>query len=156
MPERTNTLSCPVDFISINEYQVRLIALQVLVAAVVLAVWQPWPLAALLLVDFALRAFDQGKFSPLGWVARQGVRWLSLGHKPVDQAPKRFAARIGLVFSFAILLLIITNNLLLASIVAQHWPSSRGLNPLWDFVPDVMCIVGERKSSTVISKNIRL
>lgn len=56
----------------------------------------------ILVIDFALRSYNLGKWSPLlklaSWVA--GI--LKLKGKPVYVPAKRFAARVGLVFSILI------------------------------------------------------
>lgn len=98
-----NTLACPVDFVSINEYKVRLIALQVFACAVFTLVQPHWIVISLLVVDFLLRTFNAIKFSPFAAVATGITRVFTIGFKPVDQGPKRFAAGIGLTFSIAML-----------------------------------------------------
>jgi hypothetical protein len=88
---------CPVDFVPINENKVRLIALQVCVSASIFLISGFWPVLILLLIDFLTRSFDLQKLSLLGKNAALLIRVLSIGNKSVDQAPKRFAARIGLM-----------------------------------------------------------
>jgi Domain of unknown function (DUF4395) len=111
-------LQCPVDFIPINETQVRLTALQVFLLSLIF-IWIPSPLLTVLLaIDFGLRAFRRGKVSPLHIVSGQLIKQFSLPYKPIDQAPKRFAALVGLVFSLALLLLSLSGNLIIAQITA--------------------------------------
>ncbi len=50
-------------------------------------------------IDFIIRAFVKPKYSPLATLARGIVSGLNLPKKMVDNAPKVFAARIGVVFS---------------------------------------------------------
>ncbi|GAB4003796.1 DUF4395 domain-containing protein [Spirosoma migulaei] len=96
-------LECPVDGIQINETKVRLVAGFVLASglAYLLSDWLIIPLG--LVLDFGLRSFDLGKYSPFGTLAEGLVKTLHLPYKGTDQAPKRFAARIGLAFSLLIL-----------------------------------------------------
>jgi len=54
---------------------------------------------AVLAVDFMIRAFIKPKYSPLATLARGTVSGLNLPRKMVDNAPKVFAARIGVIFS---------------------------------------------------------
>jgi hypothetical protein len=88
-----------------NESKIRLTAFFVL--ALILAymgtgiVWLP----VFLVVDFALRGFNLGAYSPLANISGLLVRWLRMPIKPVYMPPKRFAARIGLAFSIAIVIL---------------------------------------------------
>jgi hypothetical protein len=63
-----------------------------------------WLIIAFLLVDFILRAFNLGKYSLLGFMSDAVIKQLSIKNKPVDRAPKRFAAGVGMVFTAGILL----------------------------------------------------
>lgn len=98
------TVSCPVDGVTVNENKVRLIALQVFILSIVIFILPHWSLIILLSVDFFLRSFDLNKFSPLAAISAGIVRLFSIGVKPINQGPKRFAARIGLIFSISILI----------------------------------------------------
>ncbi|GAB2833722.1 DUF4395 domain-containing protein [Ferruginibacter profundus] len=96
-------LECPVDFISINENKVRLTALHVFILAVIYLIIPTWIIPAFLTVDFFMRGFNFGKFSLLNLLSEKEVQLFSVKTKPIDQAPKRFAAKIGFIFSVAIL-----------------------------------------------------
>jgi hypothetical protein len=89
-----------------NEYRVRIVALFVFVASASFLLTGAWIIPALLSVDFALRSFGKGRYSPLNIAAGWIVSALSIGNKPIDQAPKLFAAQLG--FAFAVFLLIAT------------------------------------------------
>ena len=95
----------PLPAAHINEYKVRFIAFLVLLAVgtYLLTHWLIIPI--LLVVDFGLRSFDLGRFSPLARLSDGLVEAFNLGVKPVFYPPKRFAARIGLSFSLTILIL---------------------------------------------------
>lgn len=58
-------------------------------------------ITGILALDFIIRAFIKPKYSPLATLARGIVSGLKLPRKMVDNAPKVFAARIGVVFSAA-------------------------------------------------------
>lgn len=109
-------LHCPTDGVSVNENQVRLTAGFVLLTtlAYLFSGWLLFPLV--LLADFSLRAFNFGRFSPFfrlsGWL----VNRLNIGFIATDRAPKRFAARIGLVFALALVAFTLNQSWLLA------WP----------------------------------
>lgn len=91
-----NTLICPVDGVLINETKVRLVAGLVLLTALTygLTGWELLPL--LLTVDIGLRSFGLGPYSPFGNGAGWLVKTFRLPYKGTGQAPKRFAARVGL------------------------------------------------------------
>ena len=55
-----------------------------------------------LAIDFAIRAYLDPHYSPLAIVAKRIAKLLHLHRKPVDAAPKKFAAQIGLLFSIVI------------------------------------------------------
>lgn len=101
-------MPCPIAGYRIDENAARVVAVAVL-SLVSLAVWSGGPLAAglfaFLVLDFATRALSRPRWSPLGRAA--GALLKAVGRKPrlVDAGPKRFAARIGLASSLALLVL---------------------------------------------------
>ncbi|WP_460947495.1 DUF4395 domain-containing protein [Spirosoma daeguense] len=96
-------LDCPVDGVKMNENKARIVAFLVLLTAITYIATGFWPLFLFLLVDFALRAFDYGKFSPLARLSDWLIEQFNVQTRLVDQAPKRFAAGIGMVFSAVVL-----------------------------------------------------
>jgi hypothetical protein len=99
-------IECPVDFVSVNENKVRIIAAQVCITSILLAFTAYWPIVFLLAVDFSLRATHHNRYSPLAFIASGLVKIFPIKEKPTDYAPKRFAAWIGFALSGAILLLL--------------------------------------------------
>jgi Domain of unknown function (DUF4395) len=98
---------CPVDFIPVNENKVRLTALWVLLLVLASLLINPLPIFVFLAIDFFLRAFNYGKYSPLNILSISIVKQLKIPNKPIDQAPKRFAAGIGFALSVIVVLLLI-------------------------------------------------
>jgi hypothetical protein len=100
-----NDVTCPVDFVTMNENRARLVALQVLILGVAYLWSGCWEIIAFLVIDFLLRSVKLNRFSPLfisaGWL----ISLFHIGTVPTDQAPKRFAARMGLTFTSVILVL---------------------------------------------------
>ncbi len=97
-------LSCPVDFKKVNENKVRLTAAGVLILGIIFATTKLWFIPAFLIFDFTLRAFDLGKYSLLHKLSDLFISAFEIKNKPVAQAPKVFAAQVGLLFSTLILL----------------------------------------------------
>lgn len=97
-----DNLICPTDGVPINETKVRLVAGLVLLTAISYGLTGWFLLPVLLAMDFGLRSFDLGRYSPFGNVANWLVKTLNLPYKGTDAAPKRFAARIGLAFGLLI------------------------------------------------------
>ncbi|MFP5043044.1 DUF4395 domain-containing protein [Parasediminibacterium sp. JCM 36343] len=88
-----------------NKSKIRLTAFFVMLLAIAFLLLKTICIPAFLVIDFALRSFDLGKYSPLASLSGQIVTKLKLPQKPVYLPPKRFAARIGLVFVIAIFVL---------------------------------------------------
>jgi len=59
----------------------------------------------LVVADYTIRAFDKGKYSPTKLIAEQLNKVIKIKPKLIDQAPKLFATRIGLINSGVALLL---------------------------------------------------
>jgi hypothetical protein len=104
-----------------SETKIRLTAFFVLILILAYLVTSNYWIILFLLGDFALRATAETAFySPLATFSGLVSKALRLPAKPVYMPPKRFAARIGLTFIIAIL--IVHNStlgtLVLSSIIA--------------------------------------
>jgi hypothetical protein len=93
----------------INENKVRVIAFLVLLAVIAYLFTFSIIFPVLLILDFGLRSFDLGKYSPFARISDFLIQTFHLGSRPIYYPPKRFAARIGLIFSIAIFILHILN-----------------------------------------------
>lgn len=93
------TLNCPVNFIPVDQNRIRLVALQVFLLSILCLFVQHWIIPCLLAVDFFFRAFNKGAYSVLAWSSRWFAAKLQLPNKPVDSAPKEFAAQLGFFMS---------------------------------------------------------
>jgi hypothetical protein len=91
-----STLSTPS---KVNGGAVRIVALLTVIVALVSAITgSPWP-AAVLALDFAVRGLVTPRLSPLAAAARRLQPVSPFSGTPIFFAPKRFAARIGLILS---------------------------------------------------------
>jgi hypothetical protein len=118
MVNTSSNIECPVDFVTINENQARLMAFQTLVWVIVWIFTGFVVIPACLAIDFLLRAANYGKFSLLNIISGFLVRRLSIPNRPVDRAPKRFAALVGFLFLAGILVLSVFRLDLAAEILA--------------------------------------
>lgn len=101
----STTITCPLSSEKINENVARVGAL-LTIGLTSIGVYFNWPLLLVALaVDFYLRAFTKGYFSPVKAISKSIVAFLGLTQKKGDAAPKRFAAGIGLLFTAAIAVL---------------------------------------------------
>jgi len=91
-------IECPVDFVTINENKVRVTAFFVFVLSLAFLYIGHWAFPLFLLVDFYFRGFHNGQYSLLGWLSGFVVKTFALKNRPIDRAPKRFAAQIGFLF----------------------------------------------------------
>jgi hypothetical protein len=104
-------LICPISPLRVNENVVRVTALLIALLAL-LYVFTASPLIVLLLmVDFYIRGFTELKYSPLSWLAAQIRTGLQLPEVMTDKAKKIFSARVGFLFTVAILVLYFVNPL---------------------------------------------
>lgn len=98
-------LICPVSALRVNENVVRVVAL-IVVALVALYLYTGSVYWLLFLgLDFYIRAFTNLKYSPVSWLARQITELFGLPETIIDKAPKIFAARVGLLFTVAMVIL---------------------------------------------------
>lgn len=99
-----SNIECPVDFVSINENKARVTAGIVFILTLIYLFTSLWIIPAFLLIDFFVRGFNFASYSLLGIVSDKLIAAFSIKQKPTDRATKRFAAKIGFLFSTAILI----------------------------------------------------
>lgn len=117
-------LSCPISGNQRDNTTARVVAglvVIITVAALLVALLVSAQTAAiitgLLALDFIIRAFIKPKYSPLATLGRGTVSGLKLPRKMVDNAPKVFAARIGVIFSVVATILYAANLIYAGSVV---------------------------------------
>jgi hypothetical protein len=95
--------------VQLNEPVLRIIAFLVAALAITFAFTELLVIPLFLLFDFYLRGWEMQRFSILRWVA-VNINHYFLGNrqKPVFAAPKLFAAKIGALLSFGIILAYVT------------------------------------------------
>ncbi|MBL7801920.1 MAG: DUF4395 domain-containing protein [Chitinophagales bacterium] len=108
---------CPVNGEKINEPTVRTVAGIVVILAAVGIYFQLYFIFLLLSYDFFVRGFYKREFSLLRFIAIQITNQLNFKEKLIDAAPKRFAAKIGFIFSVIILSLLLLQHFHIALMV---------------------------------------
>ena len=98
-------LVCPISQERVNERVTRLVALFTILLVVAGLVFNSVLFFIFLLADFFIRAFTSLKFSPVSYLASSLANALNLSKKPIDKAPKIFAARLGFLMTLGITLL---------------------------------------------------
>jgi len=100
---KTNNV-CPVSKNKIDDNKARIIAFFVIVITGINLYYNSYYIAGLMALDFAVRTFFSGKGSPLKLVTIGVSKLFRMKVKPVNAAPKKFAAGIGMTFCFFIAL----------------------------------------------------
>ena len=100
--KQTFDVTCPVSDTIINENVARAAAFFVILFTSIGVYYNSYIIIGLLAIDFGIRAFTSGNFSPIRAGAKFVVKILSIQHKPVDGAPKKFAAGLGMAFCILI------------------------------------------------------
>lgn len=95
-------ITCPVSAGRTDENVVRTVALLTVIIATFVLITDNYLLSLFLLADFILRGFNLGKYSVLRFISKNTVDALNIKSKPIDSAPKLFAAKIGIVFALLI------------------------------------------------------
>jgi len=96
------SVTCPISAEKINENVARIIAFfTIIVVLAGLFFKSPFIICALA-IDFSLRAFTGGKYSPLKYISKRVANYIGSSPKMVDAAPKKFAAGIGVLFTATI------------------------------------------------------
>jgi hypothetical protein len=91
------------DFVLVNESYIRLTSLSILLLTVIYFFTGSWIIPAFLIFDFFVRAFNFSDYSILNIISINLINFLNLEVKPVKQAPKIFASKIGLFLAVGIL-----------------------------------------------------
>jgi hypothetical protein len=111
------SVTCPVSINRINESVARVAAFFTIVITIIGVYFKSPYIIAGLAIDFYLRAFTSGKYSPLKAIAKTVASYIGLPWKQTDAAPKKFAAAVGFVFTVAIAILFFLNYEILAYVV---------------------------------------
>lgn len=111
-------LFCPISNERINEQVARTTAMLVIVMVIVAFALDSLVVMAFVAADFYVRAFTKMKFSPLSFVAYWITQMLNLPARPIDKAPKIFAARMGFVMSLAFAILFALKLYTAATVIA--------------------------------------
>lgn len=98
-------LDSPDEPVTVNAYRARWVALLVSILTIGYLASGYWLIPTFLVLDFFLRASQQGNYSLLGRLSGVLLNVFRMGNKPVDRAPRRFAAWVGFLFAGAMLIL---------------------------------------------------
>ena len=111
----TNTV-CPISNERVNENGVRIVATLIFIISAGIIYTHSIYLSVFLIIDFAVRAFSSGDISLLKLLSKIIIHQFKISKKPIDAAPKKFAALIGFLFSLIIAgSILIANNYLFIS-----------------------------------------
>jgi hypothetical protein len=111
-------LVCPISNEHITERVTRINALLAILLVLAGFVLNSPLFIVFLMADFFIRAFTKLKYSPLSYISNQLVNAFQLDKKVIDKAPKVFAARLGLLMTLTIVVLLLTGLNIAALAVA--------------------------------------
>jgi hypothetical protein len=111
-------LICPISNEMVNERLTRLNAFFTILIVAAGFVFNSVIFPLVLLTDFFIRAFTSSKFSPVSLLSTGLARLLHLSKKPIDKAPKIFAARMGFIMTLVIATLFLLQFYIASIIVA--------------------------------------
>ena len=111
-------LICPVSSERINERLTRLNAFFTILLVAGGFFFNSVIFPLVLLTDFFIRAFTQSKLSPVSFLSSSLVRLFNLSQKPIDKAPKIFAARLGFIMTLTIAILFLMKLYTVSMIIA--------------------------------------
>lgn len=100
---KTNAI-CPISINKVDENVARLNGIFTVLLLTAFAISGNILPVLFLFFDFVLRGAELSKFSPLAIISKQILKLLNINKKPINAGPKIFAARIGVLFSFGIVL----------------------------------------------------
>ena len=125
-------ISCPVDYVKVNENRVRANAFIIMFITIGIIYTSSIYLIIFLVVDFFQRAFNYSKWSLINNISGIAINYFKISEKPVDGGPKRFAAKVGFVIAGVILIfkLLSVTFYPFALLIVFFLPSNR----LWAFV----------------------
>ncbi len=123
-------LNCPISPDKVNEHTARITALLTVATLGVSLYLNSYPLSLLLTLDFFIRAFTPGLYSPLRFLSQQIGQVLGVSVKLINARPKRFAAGVGFILSLLITLFQLfsfTTAALLSGFILIFFASLEGL-----------------------------
>jgi hypothetical protein len=111
---------CPVSAGKADEYITRTIAVFTVLVTIAALFFGNYLIMLLLTADFAIRSFTSGKGSPLKFISIHTAGFLEIrDRKLIDAAPKKFAALLGMTFSFLTAVFMIMQFPITAVVIAS-------------------------------------
>jgi hypothetical protein len=110
---------CPISNKKINEKVARLNAGFTILVLLIYAFTQSIITVIILGIDFFIRGSESAQYSPIRALSKFTVESLHLKPQYVNEGPKKFAARIGFVFSVLVIIAQIAGLPITANIIAS-------------------------------------
>ncbi len=113
-----NQQACPVNYKRVNVYLIKFYS-TVVAALLMMFLLADWRVPMYVLaVDFSIRVLFGVRYSPLCRALGLVLDFLQVKPREIDASTKQFAARVGMLFSVSVALLIWTGALTTARVVA--------------------------------------
>ena len=111
-------LVCPISNERINERMTRMNAMITILLVIAGFAFNSVIFYVFLMADFFIRGFTRLNCSPVSFTSRTLLNVLRLEGKPIDKAPKIFAARLGFIMTLVISVLFLLSFSLASLVVA--------------------------------------
>ena len=131
-------LICPISKERIDEHVTRFNAFFAFLLVIGAFILNSKLLLIFLLADFFIRGYTKMKYSPISYLSTTLCDALNMEKKPIDKAPKIFAARLGLLMTGIITVLFFLNLFTAAMIIAGILVLFAGLEFLFAFCAGCM------------------
>ncbi len=113
-----NQQACPVNYKRVNVYLIKFYS-SIVAALLMMFLLAGWKIPMYLVaVDFSIRVLLGVKYSPLCRALGLVLDYLQVKPREIDASTKQFAARVGMLFSVSVALLIWSGALTAARVVA--------------------------------------
>jgi len=126
-------ITCPASQERANENISRIVAFFVIVTVSLGMYFKSPIMFVILAIDFFIRTFTDGEYSPLKNISKKLSAYLKVPKKEIDAAPKKFAVGMGLVFCIIIAGLLFGQYNLYADVLAVVLLICAGLEGLKGF-----------------------
>jgi len=124
---------CPISTRRVDSNMTRIISFQVALFAIILLVTQEPLFAAILLLDFAMRALRFVHYSPFHIIGSFVLSGWGIAPKLCDESPKRFALYLGLLASLCIVVFYLVGLTVLATSITAVLIICALLETLFDY-----------------------
>ena len=125
--------SCPLDFKKVDKNIIRLNALIIFSLLLLFVLTGSTVILMIVLIDFIIRVFFGLKYSPFCFCIKRLLHLTGIKPHKINAGSKKFAAKIGLIFSLMITVFMLLNMPVATKIIAVIFLIASGMDVFFDF-----------------------